>query len=154
MWTRIQKSRDKLLIAYDREMLRSAFVSLFWSIINRKKHHGGFPLKTLADKIGVHKSAPSRWFSGGHPNWTVNTISDIANALDLDLEIRARDRKTGEIYTHYGLIEPTRTSAPPAGDRRTIMPPSTSNVRAKHIAGKPDVTLAGCGKMQCLRSTL
>ena len=74
MWTRIPKSRDRLLLAYDREMLRSAFVSLFWSIISRKNQHGGFPLKTLADKIGVHKSAPSRWFSGGHPNWTINTI--------------------------------------------------------------------------------
>ena len=133
MWMKAQKSQDKLLLAYDREMLRSAFVSLFWLVIFRKKEHGGFALKTLADKIGVHKSAPSRWFSGGHPNWTVNTISDIANALDVDLEIRAHDRKTGETYAPYGLIEPTRTSALPARDRTTIEPPSPSNVKAKHI---------------------
>jgi hypothetical protein len=143
MWTRTPRSRDELLIAYDREMLRSAFVSLFWSIISRKKQHEGFPLKTLADKIGVHKSAPSRWFSGGHPNWTVNTISDIANALDLDLEIRAHDRKTGETYAPYGLVELTRTEAlsPRYGMTRMIEPPSPRNARVKQIAAKPNVSL-------------
>src|SRR5437879_299734 len=109
MWTRAPKSREELLIAYNREMLRSAFVSLFWSVISIKKRRGGFPLKTLADKIGVHKSAPSRWFSGGQPNWTVNTISDIAGALNLDLEIRGRDQKTGETYAPHGLIQPANT---------------------------------------------
>jgi hypothetical protein len=137
MWTRTPRSRDELLIAYDREMLRSAFVSLFWSIISRKKQHGGFPLQTLADKIGVHKSAPSRWFSGGHPNWTVNTISDIANALDLDLEIRAHDRKTGEMYAPYGLVEPARTSTIGVSYSFMKPSPSPSNILPRHIANRP-----------------
>src|ERR1700757_501534 len=98
MWiNRRAKTKDALLAAYDRGMLRSAFVSLFWSIISHRKQQGSFALKTLSDKIGVHKSAPTRWFSGERPNWTVNTIADIANALDVDLEIRARDRVTGAV---------------------------------------------------------
>jgi hypothetical protein len=137
MWTRTLKSRDKLLIAYDREMLRSAFVSLFWSIISHKNRRGAFPLKTLADKIGVHKSAPSRWFSGGHPNWTINTISDIANALDLDLEIKARDRKTGETYAPHGLVDPVRTSTIHFGPR-FMQSPLLSNNSPRHIADEPN----------------
>ena len=140
MWTRIPKSRDRLLLAYDREMLRSAFVSLFWSIISRKNRHGGFPLKTLADKIGVHKSAPSRWFSGRHTNWTVNTISDIANALDLDLEIRAHDRKTGETYTPYGLVKPARTSTIHLS-QRFMESTLASNFSPIHVGGEPNMRI-------------
>lgn len=100
----IKKSpRDKLLTEYDRGMVRSAFVSLFWSIVCHKKERHGFTLKTLADKIGINKSSPSRWFSGGRPNWSLNTISDIANALDVDLSIEARDRKTGMVFTPVGI---------------------------------------------------
>jgi hypothetical protein len=143
MWTRKPKSRDELLIAYDREMLRSAFVSLFWSIIFRKKQRGEFPLKELADKIGVHKSAPSRWFSDGHPNWTVNTISNIANALDLDLEITARDRVTGERYAPQGLIAPVRTSAPAGSMVWNIEPRETSTLRSRsrQSINEPDVDI-------------
>lgn len=106
MWTKSPKSKDALLIGYDREMLRSAFVSLFWAVICYKKSHGGFALKTLADKLGINKSSPSRWFSGERPNWEVNTISDIAGALDVEIEIRARDRKTGVIFTPHGVMSP------------------------------------------------
>jgi len=122
-------------------MLRSAFVSLFWSIISRKKQHGGFSLKTLADKIGVHKSSPSRWFSGGHPNWTVNTIADIADALDVDLELKARDRQTGETFAPCGMMELAWTSEPPVRSRRTITPSLASSVPVKRIGDKPAVSL-------------
>jgi transcriptional regulator with XRE-family HTH domain len=104
MWTRQPKSRDALIKGFDREMLRSAFVSLFWAVIDYRKKHGGFVLKTLSDKIGVNKSAPSRWFSGERPNWTVNTIADIAGALDVEIEIRARDRQTGMVFAPHGLV--------------------------------------------------
>jgi hypothetical protein len=104
MWTRHPKSRDALIKGFDREMLRSAFVSLFWAVIAYRKKHGGFSLKTLSDKIGVNKSAPSRWFAGERPNWTVNTIADISGALDLEIEIRARDRRTGMVFAPHGLV--------------------------------------------------
>lgn len=104
MWTRHPKSRDALIAGFDREMLRSAFVSLFWAVISYRKKQGGFALKTLADKIGVNKSAPSRWFSGERPNWTVNTIADIAGALDVEIEIKARDRQTGIVFASYGVV--------------------------------------------------
>lgn len=89
---------------YDRGALRSAFVSLFWSVICDKKKRHAFSLKALSDSIGVNKSAPSRWFSGNRPNWTLNTISDIANVLNLDLTITATDRDTGQRFAPQGRI--------------------------------------------------
>ncbi len=87
-----------------RAMLRSAFVSLFWNVISHKKDHGGFSFTKFAERLGVNKSAPSRWFSAERPNWTINTISDIEQALDLDIEIWARDRKTGIVFSPAGII--------------------------------------------------
>jgi len=112
-WTTRRNSKQRLLKAYDREMLRSAFASLFWVVITYRKEHGGFSLKALADRIGVNKSEPSRWFSGPRPNWTLNTVADLAGALGVDLEIRARDSSVGVIFAPYGTVETHVQSASP-----------------------------------------
>lgn len=99
-----------------RDIVRSSFASLFWMIIKYKKAYQSFSLKTLADKIGVNKSEPSKWFRGDRPNWTLNTVSDIADALDVDLEIRAFDRRTRMEFAPSGLVKHPTVS----GDRDTL----------------------------------
>lgn len=94
---------DKIAKEYQREMLKSAFASLFWSVISKKKQDGG-SLKGLADKLSINKSAVSRWFSGKSPNWELNTIADIADALELDIRIAAVDRATGQMFTCSGEV--------------------------------------------------
>lgn len=89
---------------YNREMLRSAFVSVFWSVITEKKRKG-FTLSALAEKLDVHKSVVSRWFSGRSPNWSLNTISDVANALDLHVKVTAVDRQSGKVFDEKGDIQ-------------------------------------------------
>ena len=89
---------------YDRGMLRSELVSLFWAVISeRKKEPCGFALQQLADKLGVNKSQVSRWFNST-PNWEANTVADIAAALGVDLQIVARDRHDGRMYSSSGLF--------------------------------------------------
>ncbi|QDG94029.1 helix-turn-helix domain-containing protein [Rhizobium rhizogenes] len=95
---------DKIAKEYKREMLKSAFVSLFWSVISERKKNGG-SMKDLADKLGINKSAVSRWFSGRNPNWEVSTVADIADALNLDIRIEAVDRSTGHVFTCFGEIK-------------------------------------------------
>jgi transcriptional regulator with XRE-family HTH domain len=95
------KSDPKFVRAYDRAMLRSAVVSLFWGVISERKKSGTFTLQGLAKLIGTNKAEVSRWFKGD-PNWTLNTVAAIANALNVDLEIRARDRETGIVFTSAG----------------------------------------------------
>ena len=66
----------------------------------------------------------SRWFTRDAPNWTLNSVSDLANALDLDIRIEATDRKTGTVFTPAG----------PAAAKR-VHPPRTET--ASHRVERP-----------------
>jgi len=75
---------------------------MFWACIVHRKKAGKFSFQKFAAELGVNKSLVSRWFNGD-PNWSVNTIAAIANILNLELEIRAKDRNTGIVYTPTGI---------------------------------------------------
>lgn len=100
-----RKSDPEFIHSYERGMLRSAFVSLFWGIITERKKREGLTLQSLAKNLGKNKGEVSRWFNGD-PNWTVNTIANLSSALNVDVEIRAIDRVTGAIFTPSGLQVP------------------------------------------------
>lgn len=92
----------KMLKEVDREVYRTALVSLFWSIIqDRKAQPGGYRMQDLARELGIDKSQVSRWFSD-IPNWEANTVADIANALGVELRVEAYDRTTGKQFTAAG----------------------------------------------------
>lgn len=95
---------------YDRLMLRSAFQSLFWSVLLSRKRAEGLTRKGLADRLGVHKSFVTRSFSAP-PNWQLDKVSDMAEALGVDLVLEARDRVTGVIYTPSGVRAPVTTGS-------------------------------------------
>jgi transcriptional regulator with XRE-family HTH domain len=106
MPTRITKSQD----GFARAMLRAAITSLVWVVFSERRKKNGLTFAALAEALQVNKSAISRWFNSS-PNWTVNTIADLANALDVDIEIRARDRRSGAIYTPSGTLTTTHSGA-------------------------------------------
>jgi hypothetical protein len=108
---------------YDRLMLRSSFVSLFWAVIKERKRHGKFTLRSIADAIGRDKSTVSRWFSNDQPNWELDTISDLAWALDLNLEVTARARDTGTIFASTGPIAGS-------SDRSPLQAPAPSTINS------------------------
>lgn len=108
----MKRNDPKFEQAYERAALRAAFVSLFWAVISeRKKLLEGFTLLGLAKAIGSSKYEVSRWFNGD-PNWTVNTIANIAHALGTDLLIQARERSTGRIFTPAGVVAPVTQMIP------------------------------------------
>ncbi len=113
---------------YDRLMLRSALVSLFWGVIADRKMRRGYKLQELAQSIGMDKSGVSRWFSGSAPNWTLDTIADIANALNVVLRVEAVERDTGTVYTSKGREPALRSpeqaipeAEPPDADANTLI---------------------------------
>jgi transcriptional regulator with XRE-family HTH domain len=115
--------------AFERGILRSAFKSLFWAVIvERKKRPEGFRLTELAKAVSSSKHEVSRWFNGD-PNWTINTIANVADALNVDLRIQAVDRKTGAIFTPAGLQTSAEITRPvnlraPVETTAFIMQPS------------------------------
>jgi transcriptional regulator with XRE-family HTH domain len=122
-----RKSEQKRLIEYDRDFLRSTFVGIFWSAITERRKHGKFTLQSIADKLNINKSAISRWFSGEPPNWESDTISDVAGALNLELQIQARDRVTGQVFTASGaqtypkpIVPATRSDVSTETDKPSI----------------------------------
>ena len=117
------RSDPKYTRAFAREMLRSVFVSLFWSVVTERRKSGGFTLKGLADDLGANKSEVTRWFRGS-PNWTLNTIASLAETLEVDLIVEARDRRTGTIYTASGIAAP-RGSRPDESIKTETVPPKT-----------------------------
>jgi len=89
---------SELMRDYNREMFRSSVVTAFYAALQSKKHRAGYKAQQLADTLGIHKSSVSRWFSGDLPNWELNTVSDIATALNIDLHFSACDRDSGEVF--------------------------------------------------------
>lgn len=83
----------------------SALYSLFASRKKQAKTEGGrFLMQDFADRAGVDKSQPSRWFSGENPpNWKMSTFYELCDALDADVRISIYDRKTGELHTPQGV---------------------------------------------------
>lgn len=99
---RRQRNRER---AYDRQMLRAAFQGVFLSVLQTRKKQSGYQLQDLATATSNFKSTISRWFSPDLPNWQIDTIADLADALEVDVIFQARDRATGEIHTPQGVIQ-------------------------------------------------
>jgi len=98
---------------YDRLMLRAACVSLLFSGLQfRKKREKTFGLSALARAAGKDKATLSRDFSGS-PNWRLDTIADIAGALNLELRMSAVDRATGVLIGNTGEAEACYTHFEP-----------------------------------------
>jgi|ERR1700674_2722171 len=99
----MKRSDAKYRRALERGMLRSRFVSLFWNVITQRRKEGVFTFQALAKAIGSNKGEVSRWFNGD-PNWTVNTIARLTDALEVDLELQARDRRNKSlVFTPVGI---------------------------------------------------
>ena len=97
---------------FDRDLLRSSFISVFWSVFNTRRKKNGYSFKQLSEDSGIDKGAISRAFRG-IPNWEIDTMADVADALGVDLIVTARDRTTGEIHTDHGvesIIQTPKTS--------------------------------------------
>ena len=130
-WMMKPKSPEARLRDYDRTMLRSAFVSIFWNAITERRRREKFTLQELARRVGTNKSAASRWFSGSLPNWTLDTVADIAGALDLDLRIEALDRKTGDAVSPHEVQHRTvfRSASQNQGPHTTTARPAARPIQ-------------------------
>jgi hypothetical protein len=65
-------------------------------------------MKDLSYELGVDKSYISRSFSTP-PNWQIDKISDFADALGVEIDLVARDLRSGEIFTPTGKLKFSET---------------------------------------------
>jgi transcriptional regulator with XRE-family HTH domain len=81
----------------------------------------------LARRIGVKPSVISRLLDGTGRNVQLNTIADVADALDLYIEIRVRPQPKRECARHasievhaFDAHQPTARSYPPTSDGASV----------------------------------
>ena len=108
------ESENDRIRDYRRGMLRSMFVSLFWGVLQHKKEKEKYTLQSLATRLKINKSTISRWFSPELPNWELDTVADIATELNLEIQLIARDRTSGVIYTPSGRQDTATFRTSPA----------------------------------------
>lgn len=99
----VEENQKNIEKKFQRMMLRAEFVSLIWNAFSFRAEAEGLTKTRFAEKIGINKSAISRWFSFSRPNWRIDTISDISRSLGMELEIRLRDPKSGMVFTPTGI---------------------------------------------------
>lgn len=90
---------------YRRDALRSGFLSAFWSVIQHRRARRRFTFQEIATNLGVDKSNVSRWFSRDLPNWEIETVADLAGAMNVSVNITITDNETGEMFGPSGLMK-------------------------------------------------
>lgn len=85
---------------YRQMSLHSMFSSLFWGVIQRNRGKKECTIDEIARKTGYSKQRIMNLFSS-HPQWSCNAIFYVAEALNLELIVEARERSTGKIYTPH-----------------------------------------------------
>lgn len=104
---------------YRRLMMRSMFQSLFWRVFSVRKKESNLTITGLADRLGHDKSYVSRIFSA-LPNWQIDKLSDLSDALGVDLVIEARDRRTGRVFAPHSDEHFSSTSSKTTSDIHLI----------------------------------
>jgi Helix-turn-helix len=126
------KTDNKQMREYRRHMLRGEFRSLFWTIFSERKRSKKFTLQAFADKLGIGKSSLSRGFNEPQ-NWTIDKMSDMADALGVELVVEARDVQSGAIYTPVGQGNYAETGTSAVGSH--IMPIDSNSCGRTIIMG-------------------
>lgn len=126
------KIKPESLRDYDRAVLKSGVSSLFWAVLRDRKKNRGFTLADLARATARDKAAVSRWFATPQ-NWRLDTVADIADALDVDVEVRAVERGTGRVFTASG---PLTQSAYGDGFNVSATAPSPTQFANKQVSGR------------------
>jgi transcriptional regulator with XRE-family HTH domain len=99
-----EKSDVRALQTFDRESLKSDYAGLFWVAVQTRKREDDFTMSDLARATGKDKGQISNWFSGDPPNWEEHTLADLARGLDIEIIVKARDRKNPmRIFTPFGV---------------------------------------------------
>ncbi|SRR6266849_9266194 len=73
------------------QLLEASFFGAFIMAIDARKNEQGLTQGELAQRAGREKTGISKLLSGPR-NWTIRTISDLAEALDLAVEFVLVDR--------------------------------------------------------------
>ncbi len=102
------ESQRKKSLAYKEVAFRVLDASIFGAFllaIEARRDEDSLTQTKLAELMGRDKANISKLLEGPQ-NWTVQTISDLAQALDLEVEFVLHDKhKPGRQFTPTGVVD-------------------------------------------------
>jgi len=95
-----QLADPEFKVGFERKLARlNSFVELMKAMERAREAHK-LSKKAVAERMGRHPSAVSRLLCGEGPNPTLETIAELAEALDLRVSIEVRPRPKHGKKTH------------------------------------------------------
>jgi hypothetical protein len=93
-------------LVYHRQRLRNRIYECVYKAVLRRHERDGITRTDLAARLGKDRAQISRWLSGPS-NWTIDTVSDLLLALDVELELSTCLIEEMPIanYTHPLMVE-------------------------------------------------
>lgn len=92
---------DRGTLIYHRERLRNRIHECVYRALLVRHEQDGVTRADLAARLGKDKAQISRWLSGPS-NWTLDTVSDLLLALNVDLELSTclTEDRAAQNYVH------------------------------------------------------
>lgn len=110
MFTQTHSPKHQLQFAS--EVLEAQIFGAFWLAIEARRKEDGLTQNELSERTGRDKTNISKLLDGPR-NWTLKTISDLAEALNLQVEFSLKDKKKPErVFTPTGVTWESVTEIP------------------------------------------
>ncbi len=77
---------------FERELAKATAIAMLLQSIEQTRERRRLSKAEVARRVGSERSAISRLLAGKNANPTFNTLADLADALDLEIELHVRER--------------------------------------------------------------
>ena len=77
---------------FERELAKANAIATLLRSIEQARERRRLSKAEVARRVGSERSAISRLLAGTNANPTFNTLANLADALDLEIELRVRER--------------------------------------------------------------
>jgi antitoxin HicB len=77
---------------FERELAKASAIATLLQSIEQARARRQLTKAEVARRVGSERSAISRLLAGKNANPTFNTLADLADALDLEIELRVKER--------------------------------------------------------------
>jgi DNA-binding phage protein len=77
---------------FERELAKANAIATLMLALDEARKRNDLSKAEVARRVGSERSSISRLLSGNEANPTFNTLADVADALDVEIEVRVKPR--------------------------------------------------------------
>jgi DNA-binding phage protein len=93
---------------FERELSKANAIATLMRTLDEARKRNDISKAEVARRVGSERSSISRLLSGREANPTLNTLADVADALDVEIEVRLKPRpaKSRKPHTPVKVVAP------------------------------------------------